>query len=153
MVMKPERHRKILELISDNAITTQEDLMQRLSEAGFSVTQATVSRDIKELRLVKVQSSDGRYVYAKPNQGQEEGAIESFRALLIQSLLHIDYANNMVVVQCKTGMANAVCRLMEQLHWKGIVGTLSGDDTIFVLMRDEPQAAEFVRQLQKLGRA
>ena len=134
-----------MELISDNAITTQEDLMQRLSEAGFSVTQA--------LRLVKVQSSDGRYVYARPNQGQEEGDIESFRALLIQSLLHIDYANNMVVVQCKTGMANAVCRLMEQLHWKGIVGTLSGDDTIFVLMRDEPQAAEFVRQLQKLGRA
>ena len=150
--MKAERHRKILELISDNAVTTQEELMAMLSDAGFRVTQATVSRDIKELRLIKVQSADGRYIYARPTQNRQAGDMEGFRSIFVQSLLHIDYANNIVVIKCKTGMANAVCAFMDQLHWKGIVGTLPGDDTIFVLMRNEEQAAEFVDQLHKIGR-
>ena len=150
--MKTERHRKILELISDNAVTTQEELMAMLSDAGFRVTQATVSRDIKELRLVKVQSSDGRYIYAKPTQDRQTGDMEGFRSIFTQSLLHIDYANNIVVIKCRTGMANAVCVSMDQLHWKGVVGTLSGDDTIFVLMRNEEQAAAFVDQLHKISR-
>ena len=121
--MKAERHRKILELISDNAVTTQEELMAMLSDAGFRVTQATVSRDIKELRLIKVQSADGRYIYARPTQNRQSGDMEGFRSIFVQSLLHIDYANNIVVIKCKTGMANAVCAFMDQLHWKGIVGT------------------------------
>lgn len=100
--MKTERHRKILELISDNAVTTQEELMAMLSDAGFRVTQATVSRDIKELRLVKVQSSDGRYIYAKPTQDRQTGDMEGFRSIFTQSLLHIDYANNIVVIKCRT---------------------------------------------------
>ena len=150
--MKTERHRKILELISDNAVTTQEELLSMLSGAGFRVTQATVSRDIKELRLVKIQSADGRYIYAKPSQERQTGDMEGFRSIFLQALLHIDYAGNMVAIKCKTGMANAVCVSMDQLHWKGIVGTLSGDDTIFVLMRNEEQAAEFVDQLHKISR-
>ena len=150
--MKSERHRKILELIADQTITTQEELLDRLSVSGFHVTQATVSRDIKELRLVKSQTKDGRYVYAKHTQDPQNGDMAGFRSLLAQSLLHLDYADNIVVVKCKTGMANAVCVSMDQLHWKGIVGTLSGDDTIFVLMRNREQAADFVSQLQKLSR-
>ena len=80
--MKTERHRKILELISDNAVTTQEELMAMLTDAGFRVTQATVSRDIKELRLVKVQSSDGRYIYAKPTQDRQTGDMGLLRCFL-----------------------------------------------------------------------
>ena len=150
--MKAKRHAKILELIESYAIDTQEELQNRLQECGFKVTQATVSRDIKELRLVKVQSSDGRYIYAKPTQDRQTGDMEGFRSIFTQSLLHIDYANNIVVIKCRTGMANAVCVSMDQLHWKGVVGTLSGDDTIFVLMRNEEQAAEFVDQLHKISR-
>ena len=150
--MKINRHAKIVELINKYRIETQEELAEYLNKEGFKVTQATVSRDIKELRLVKVQSSDGRYIYAKPTQDRQTGDMEGFRSIFTQSLLHIDYANNIVVIKCRTGMANAVCVSMDQLHWKGVVGTLSGDDTIFVLMRNEEQAAEFVDQLHKISR-
>lgn len=148
--MKLNRHNKILELISDNVITTQEELMEFLKMDGFDVTQATISRDIKELRLIKTQNKDGQYCYSRPNQDQPSGDTSEFRTLFIQAVLHIDFADNIVVIKCKTGMANAVCVSMDNLHWKGVVGTLSGDDTIFVLMRDKHRADEFVRQLNKL---
>ena len=89
---------------------------------------------------------------AHVHRHRQTGDMEGFRSIFTQSLLHIDYANNIVVIKCRTGMANAVCVSMDQLHWKGVVGTLSGDDTIFVLMRNEEQAAEFVDQLHKISR-
>ena len=150
--MKNDRQNQLLQIISEEIIETQEQLLERLQAKGIKSTQATISRDIKELRLVKVQSSDGRYIYAKPTQDRQTGDMEGFRSIFTQSLLHIDYANNIVVIKCRTGMANAVCVSMDQLHWKGVVGTLSGDDTIFVLMRNEDQAAEFVDQLHKISR-
>ena len=150
--MKEKRQAEIVRIISEQDVETQEQLLAQLELRGIRVTQATVSRDIKELRLVKVQSSDGRYIYAKPTQDRQTGDMEGFRSIFTQSLLHIDYANNIVVIKCRTGMANAVCVSMDQLHWKGVVGTLSGDDTIFVLMRNEEQAAEFVDQLHKISR-
>ena len=150
--MKEKRQAEIVRIISEQDVETQEQLLAQLELRGIRVTQATVSRDIKELRLVKVQSSDGRYIYAKPTQDRQTGDMEGFRSIFTQSLLHIDYANNIVVIKCRIGMANAVCVSMDQLHWKGVVGTLSGDDTIFVLMRNEEQAAEFVDQLHKISR-
>ena len=150
--MKRARQAEILNVIRMMDVETQEQLLAELKLRGFTTTQATISRDIKELRLVKVQSSDGRYIYAKPTQDRQTGDMKGFRSIFTQSLLHIDYANNIVVIKCRTGMANAVCVSMDQLHWKGVVGTLSGDDTIFVLTRNEEQAAEFVDQLHKISR-
>ena len=112
--MKTARHSKILELISERMITTQEELTELLSKEGFAVTQATVSRDIKELRLIKLQGPDGRYRYAPAAADQQVSGMDSFCMLLSQSLLHVDYADNIVVIKCRTGMANAVCVSMDR---------------------------------------
>lgn len=148
--MKSDRHNKILELITDHTITTQEELLERLRTLGFAVTQATISRDIKELHLIKRQSKDGRYCYARPHQEQSNGDIGEFKALFLQAVLQIDYAENTVVIKCRAGMANAVCVSLDAIHWKGLVGTLAGDDTIFILMRTREDSVEMARQLSKL---
>ena len=148
--MKSDRLAKILELIDEDEIDTQEELLRRLKEAGFDVTQATVSRDIKELRLVKVLSHNGRYRYSANMQQPKMDMSFKFHAIFSQSVQGVDYAGNMVSVKCFTGMANAACAALDSIHWNGVVGTLAGDDTIFVLMRTEDRAAELVRELKNL---
>lgn len=148
--MKAKRHTQILELIADCSIDTQEELLRRLNEAGFKVTQATVSRDIKELRLIKTQSPDGGYHYTT---GAKSNAVDmsfKFHAIFSESVNSVDCAMNTVVVKCYTGMANAACAALDSIHWKDVVGTLAGDDTIFILMRSEKDAVEFVDQLNRL---
>ena len=147
--MKSMRHAKILELIAAFEIDTQEELLKRLNESGFKVTQATVSRDIKELRLVKVQAGSG-YKYSL-NTGKE-GVDMSFKfhAVFSESVLGIDHAENLVVIKCFVGMANAACAALDSVQWKGVVGTIAGDDTILCVMRDKQGAAKFAGQLQKL---
>ena len=145
--MKKERHIKILSLIEKNAIDTQEELMNKLRESGFEVTQATVSRDIKELRLVKILSEGGGYKYAAPDK--EESAMENkYRAILRQSVRDVDSAGNIVVVKCYNGMANAACAAVDSIHTAGIVGTLAGDDTIFVLLKTEEAALQFAKEFK-----
>ncbi len=148
--MKSKRHAKILELIADYPIDTQEELLKKLNESGFYVTQATVSRDIKELRLIKSQSSNGGYYYTTGAKEMKSDISYKFNSIFFESVNGIDYASNFVVIKCYTGMANAVCAAMDAIHWKGVVGTLAGDDTIFVLMRDEQGAAELCSQFKKL---
>jgi transcriptional regulator of arginine metabolism len=149
--MKERRHAKILELIGKYSIDTQEELLRRLREEGYEVTQATVSRDIKELRLIKVLTVSGKYKYTV---GQEETKdyTTKFYSLFSDSALSVDYAQNMVAVKCLTGMANAVCAAMDALQWNNIVGTLSGDDTIFILTRDESVAERLSLELKKFVR-
>ncbi|WRS28138.1 arginine repressor [Oscillospiraceae bacterium MB08-C2-2] len=148
--MKAKRHAKILELIGSREIETQEDLLGKLHESGFKVTQATVSRDIKELRLVKIQSADGGYRYS-PNMSKENVDMTfKFHAIFSESVTSIDFAENLVVIKCYVGMANAACAALDSIHWKGVVGTLAGDDTIVCIMRDKATAADFVEQLYKL---
>ena len=145
--MKKERHIKILSLIEKNAIDTQEELMNKLRESGFEVTQATVSRDIKELRLVKILSEGGGYKYAAPDK--EESVMENkYRAILRQSVRDVDSAGNIVVVKCYNGMANAACAAVDSIHTAGIVGTLAGDDTIFVLLKTEEAALQFAKEFK-----
>lgn len=145
--MKKERHIKILSLIEKNAIDTQEELMNKLRESGFEVTQATVSRDIKELRLVKILSEKGGYKYAAPEK--EESTMENkYRAILKQSVRDVDSAGNIVVVKCYNGMANAACAAVDSIHTAGIVGTLAGDDTIFVLLKTEEAALQFAKEFK-----
>ena len=147
--MKKKRHEKILELIARYPIDTQEELLRRLRDAGFEVTQATVSRDIKELRLLKVLSPDGKYRYTPAKEEAKENAAK-FYTLFADSALSVDYAQNIVAVKCQTGMANAVCAAMDALTWVDIVGTLSGDDTIFILMRNETAAGSLAGELKNM---
>lgn len=146
--MKTKRHGKILELIQKYPIDTQDELLNCLRKDGFEVTQATVSRDIKELRLVKTLSSDGRYRYSTGKTLSSDMSAK-FHGLFKDSVHAVDYAGNTVVIKCMVGMAQAVCTAMDSLHWNGIVGTLAGDDTIFVLARNENAAYSLVIQLKK----
>lgn len=148
--MKEQRHAKILELISQHDIETQEELLGKLQENGFKVTQATVSRDIKELQLVKVQTDNSGYKYSASASRESVDMSFKFHAVFSESVVDIDYAENMVVIRCYVGMANAACAALDSIHWKGVVGTIAGDDTILCIMRDKSKSADFVKQLKKL---
>ena len=148
--MKTKRHAKILELISSHAIDTQEELLKQLKEAGFEVTQATVSRDIKELRLIKALSADGQYCYTVHQQTRNSDISNKFKSLFSEAVTSMDFAMNIVVIKCHVGMANAVCAALDAMHWNGVVGTLAGDDTIMIVTRDEARAVDFVNEVTKL---
>ncbi len=148
--MKTKRHAKILELISSHAIDTQEELLKQLKEAGFEVTQATVSRDIKELRLIKALSPDGQYCYTVHQQNRNSDISNKFKSLFSEAVTSVDFAINIVVIKCHVGMANAVCAALDAMHWNGVVGTLAGDDTIMIVTRDEARAVDFVNEVTKL---
>ncbi len=148
--MKTKRHAKILELISENIINTQEDLLSRLRESGYNVTQATVSRDIKELKLVKTLGEDGNYKYSSNLREKDVETSYNFHTLFVKSVINIDYSGNIVCVKCYTGMANAACAAFDSLNWKGVVGTLAGDDTIYILTRSEETSVLLMRDLVKL---
>jgi transcriptional regulator of arginine metabolism len=140
----------MLELISNYEIDTQGELLKRLNENGFGVTQATVSRDIKELRLVKVQLDDGRYKYSTNTAKEGPDLSFKFHAVFSESVNNVDSADNIVVIKCFTGMANAACAALDSVSWKGLVGTLAGDDTIFCVMRDKLDAHGLVEHLARL---
>ena len=147
--MKSKRHSKILELIAEYEIDTQEELLGKLNENGFKVTQATVSRDIKELRLVKVQVGAG-YKYSLNSTKESVDMSFKFHAVFSESVLSVDYAGNLVVIKCYPGMANAACAALDSVQWGAVVGTIAGDDTILCVMREKDPASKFAAQLKKL---
>ena len=147
--MKYSRHSKILELIDRYAIETQEELADKLKELGLEVTQATVSRDIKELRLLKVMTEDGRYRYASMSQA-DNNISNKLLNVFTQSFLSCDYANNIVVVKTLPGMAQASASTIDALRWNEILGTIAGDDTLMVVCRAERIAEELVERLNRL---
>lgn len=148
--LKMTRQEAILNLIENENISTQNELSKRLEEEGFAVTQATISRDIRELRLVKVADPNGNYHYAVGKPKEKYQASHKFYSIFLASVYKVDYANNLVVIRCYTGMAQAVCATMDSLEWAGVVGTVSGDDTILVVTRDEQVAAEMVKTLREI---
>lgn len=148
--MKSARHQAILDLIEKHPIDRQEDLLDFLKEAGFDVTQATVSRDIRELRLVKTSTGDGGYRYlSAAASGKAAHSPSRFETIFRESLIKVDYAGHMVLVKCFSGMANAACEVFDAKTWEGVVGTLSGDDTFFILMRSEQAAQDICQKLQQ----
>nr|WP_317401586.1 arginine repressor [uncultured Gemmiger sp.] len=148
--MKSARHQAILHLIETYPIDRQEDLLAHLRQEGFDVTQATVSRDIRELRLIKTASGDGTYRYmAATGNGKTAHSASRFETIFRESVIGVDYAGHMVLVKCFSGMANAACEVFDSRTWDKVVGTLSGDDTFFILMRSEEAAADICRQLQQ----
>ena len=147
--MKVNRHAKIIELINKYHIETQEELAEYLNNAGFKVTQATVSRDIRELALIKTCCSSGKYKYAVPalkrsSIDQKDGMILT---ILSDAVISVDFAINIVVVKCHVGMAQAVCAKLDNTELDNVVGTIAGDDTIFILMRSEKDASRLVKEL------
>lgn len=147
--MKTRRHAKILELIKETDIDTQEELLRRLKENGFDVTQATVSRDIKELRLAKTMSRTGKYKYSTGNENTTDMS-SKFYSLFSDSVVSVEAAQNLIVIKCMTGMAQAVCTSMDAMYWQGFVGTLAGEDTIFIVCRNETAAQETQDEFRKL---
>ncbi|HOQ38319.1 MAG TPA: arginine repressor [Acetivibrio sp.] len=150
--MKNKRQAKILEIIENEVIETQEEIAQRLKEAGMDVTQATISRDIKELRLIKVMTSDGRYKYA-PFTKTENVLLNRLMTIFSESYVSSDYANNIVVVKTLPGMAQASASAIDSLKQSEIVGSIAGDDTVFIVCRNEKIARKFVDRLKKLAKA
>lgn len=148
--LKESRQEAILHLIENEHIGTQNELSKRLEEAGFAVTQATISRDIKELRLVKVADPQGNYHYEIGKTKEKYQASDKFYSMFKDAVFKVDYANNLVVIRCHTGMAQAVCTTMDSLEWPGVIGTISGDDTILVITRDEEIAGELVKTLREI---
>ena len=149
--LKEIRQKAILDLIENENIATQKELSKHLEEEGFVVTQATISRDIRELKLVKVANPNGTYHYAVGKPREKYQASHKFYSIFPASVYKVDYANNLVVIRCYTGMAQAVCATMDSLEWQGVVGSVSGDDTILVVMRDEESAKELVKTLKEIS--
>ena len=147
--MKKNRHEAILSLIAQRDIGTQEELMQMLNDMGYRVTQATVSRDIKHLKLIKTPVASGQYKYSCVNKDAEDFSGKYF-SILSHSVTAVDYAGNMAVVKCYAGMANAACAAMDSLEIENVVGTLAGDDTVFVLCRNEDSAAYLKQYIEKI---
>ena len=148
--MKNLRQNKILELISVYSITGQETLIDYLKKEGFTTTQATISRDIKELNLVKAVDNNGvyRYVTSSHNNAPVH-SMDRISTIFKEAVLTIDYAGNTVAIKCYTGMANAACEVFDSMRWDNVVATLSGDGTFFVLMRTETDAKELCEKLKK----
>ena len=147
--MKSSRHSKILEIISEYPIETQDELLSRLKTEGYKVTQATISRDIKDLRLVKTLGSDGKYRYTEARAGSSD-IRSNFDQLFASSVTSMDLAQNIVVIKTLSGMANAVCAALDSTGNSAIVGTIAGDDTIFVACRTDEHARSLVSTLKQL---
>ncbi len=148
MNARKERQAQILRLITEYQISTQDDLIRRLTEDGVQVTQATISRDLKELKLVKKVGSDGRSYYSLGTTDRELHQ-ERYDSILAGAILSVDYALNTCVVKTHVGMASAAGAALDALDFKGVVGTLAGDDTIFVLCRTEERAEAFCQELRE----
>ena len=147
--MKKRRHAKIKEIITEKALETQEELLLCLREDGFDVTQATVSRDIKELRLIKAFDSNHTYRYMSPHA--DIGELETnYTQIFRSSVNSVDSAGNIVVVKCLNGMAQGACAAIDSMQWVMVMGSIAGDDTIFLLTRTESQAQSLVYELNRI---
>lgn len=147
--MKAQRQQKILEIIEAEQIETQEELARQLETYGFSSTQATISRDIKELRLVKVLGVDGKSRYAV--SGAAEGAFLSrLRAIFRESVTTCEAAQNIVVLKTLPGLASAACSALDSMRFHSVVGTLAGDDTAFLALRTNDDAERLVGEIRDI---
>lgn len=147
--MKTGRHARILDIIAEHPIEKQDELLTRLREEGFKATQATISRDIKDLRLVKTLGSDGKYRYVSASRSSTD-IRTNFSNLFSTSVNSIDVAQNLVVIKTLSGMAQAVCAALDSADYPSVVGTIAGDDTIFIACRTADLAVSLTEELKKL---
>lgn len=148
--MKSNRQEKILELIKKKIFLTQEDLQNELLSLGYNVTQSTVSRDIKELRIVKGHDSQGNYRYIANEPTATLQNREHYRELFSRSVKSVAFSLNNVVIKCYTGMAQSACVTVDEMFGDMMLGSLAGDDTIIIVTGGEAQSARLVLELNKL---
>lgn len=149
--MKRKRQQKILEIIANNIVLTQDDLQNLLLNEGFEVTQSTVSRDIKELRLIKGHDSSGNYRYVSSElRDTNKQAFSHFRDIFSRYTTSVDFALNDVVIKCVAGMASSVCVALDAMYNDMMLGTIAGDDTVFIVTRSETQALQLTNELKKM---
>lgn len=147
--MKTVRQVAILDIIEKNEIETQEDLADALRQRGIKVTQATVSRDIKELRLLKVLTPMGTYKYATADKA-ENGLTERFIRMLAESLLSVAASNNLIVVKTLNGSAGVAAEALDSLHWPEVLGSLAGDNTILLVIRGQEDVPSVMARIQDM---
>ena len=147
MTMKRQRQAKILEIISGKDVETQEQLLAALEESGFHSTQATISRDIKELRIVKELGENGRYRYGV-RQSESSNLFSRLNSIFQQGVIKLDYVGNIVVIKTLPGLASTACSNVDAMDIAYVVGTIGGDDTGIIIMRDEKYAREFCEELR-----
>ena len=148
--MKSQRQAKIMEIISTTNVETQEQLLQELQEAGFTSTQATISRDIKELRIVKELTSLGTYRYTTSSREMPGTFSSRLNTIFRECVTGFDYAQNIVVIHTLPGLASAAGSAVDAMGMSVILGTLAGDDTVVVIMRDTNSAAAFCGEIKSL---
>ena len=148
--MKSKRQAKIMEIISKTNVETQEQLLQELQQAGFTATQATISRDIKDLRIVKELTSFGTYRYTTAAKELPNTFSSRLNTIFRECVTGFDYAQNMIVIHTLPGLANAAASALDAMNMSVVLGTIAGDDTVFVVMRDTKSAAAFCGEIKSL---
>lgn len=148
--MKALRHAKIKELVEHHVVETQEELAEALRKDGIEVTQATVSRDIKELMLIKVPTGEGRYRYAAPPEQNLIFSQSRMERIFQDSIVGMDYSQNIVVLRTLPGAANAVASTIDHVRWPEIMGTVAGDDTIFIVVKPPEAAPQVMAKFHRL---
>ena len=146
--MKNDRQERILQIISEENIETQGQLLERLTAQGIKSTQATISRDIKTLHLIKEPTGDGTYRYAVSTRKARLNFADKLRNIFHQCVLSVDYAQNIVVLKTMPGLANAAASSLDSVQNSELLGSIAGDDTVFLLMRDSASAAEFCQDVK-----
>ena len=148
--MKTQRQAKIMEIVSTRDVETQEQLLEALQNAGFYSTQATISRDIKELRIIKELTSFGTYRYAATNEEMSGTFSGRLNTIFRECITNFDYAQNMVVIHTLPGLASAAASAIDSMNMSVVVGSIAGDDTVFIVMRDTNAAAAFCGEIKHL---
>ena len=148
--MKNDRQRRILEIVEREPVDTQEQLQQRLLEQGISCTQATISRDIKQLHLIKEPVGQGRYRYTVSSQRNRLNVADKLRSIFRESIISVDYAQNIVVIKTMAGLANAAAAALDSMSVPDMDGTLAGDDTAMLVMKDIEAARGFCDEIHEM---
>lgn len=148
--MKAQRHRKIMEIIENKLIETQEELAEELKALGIDVTQSTVSRDIKDLQLIKVPAGTNIYRYAKPWQKLNEHSEDRMSRVFTDSVINLDFSENLIVIRTLPGGAQGVASAVDQAKWPEIIGTVAGDDTILVIVKPKEAVSLTIHKFNSL---
>lgn len=148
--MKEKRQNKIREIIENHDIETQDELLARLEKEGFRTTQATISRDIREMKLTKITGGNGKQKYAV-FQNADTDVLEKYHQVLNAGILNIDYAENLIVIRTVSGMAMAVAAALDNMNLPGVMGCIAGDDTIFCAVRGSQYCKNVIAQIRKVA--
>lgn len=148
--MKSKRHLKIVNILKDENVSTQEELVERLSQEGVEVTQATISRDIKRLGLIKVPDGFGGYKYSLPSERKHGDIINWMKKLFEDFVVELDYSENIIVIHTLPGTAMGLASAIDNVGWQEVIGTVAGDDTILLVIKPLDMTLEIYNRIEKL---